>query len=340
MTMTDTAAPTVPPPPPARLDRRVLVTMLDERANVIGLSVTIIGLIVYFTVKSPHFLSTSNFKVIGTAISITGIIAAASTIVLISGGLDLSIGAVAALGGLVCTQVLLDGAPLAVALAAGLLAGAVAGLANSLLIVGFGVNALIATIGTQFMIRGVDFLYVDGQPVDAFGESSFLQIGNGSPLGIPTPIYLLTAVFLVVAALLRWTRFGSRVYAVGGSEDAARLSGIRVGTLRTTIYVISGLSAALAGIVLASLNQAAFPDVGNGQELQVIAAVILGGTALTGGRGSALGTFLGVFMLGVLANGLNILGVRAFWQIFISGAALVVAVSFDSLRTRWRAGGR
>src|SRR4051812_15343284 len=138
MTMTDTAAPTVPPPPPARLDRRVLVTMLDERANVIGLSVTIVGLIVYFTLQSPHFLSTSNFKVIGTAISITGIMAAASTIVLISGGLDLSIGAVAALGGLVCTQVLLDGAPLAVALAAGLLAGAVAGLANSLLIVGLG----------------------------------------------------------------------------------------------------------------------------------------------------------------------------------------------------------
>jgi ribose transport system permease protein len=319
-----------------REDRRPILALLDERLNLIGLAVTIGFLIAFFALKSPHFLTTSNFAVIGTAISITGIMAAFSTIVLISGGLDLSIGAVAALGGLVSTQVVVSGASLAVAILAGLGAGLGAGLVNSLLIVGFGVNALIATIGTQFMLRGTDYLFVNGQPVDAFGRKSFLYVGNGTPLGVPTPIYLLLASFVAVAALLHFTRFGSRVYAVGGNEQAARLAGIRVGLLRVLIYGLSGMSAALAGIVLASLNQSAFPDVGAGDELQVIAAVILGGTALMGGRGSAVGTFLGVSMLGVLANGLNILSVRAFWQIFVSGAALVIAVSFDAVRSRAR----
>jgi ribose/xylose/arabinose/galactoside ABC-type transport system permease subunit len=204
------------------------------------------------------------------------------------------------------------------------------------LIVALGVNALIATIGTQFMIRGVDYLWVNGQPVDVFDNKQFLYLGNGRPAGIPMPIFIMVGCFVVVGAVLHFTRFGSRVYTTGGSERSARLAGVRVGLLRTIVYVLSGMSAGLAGIVLASLNRSAFPDVSAGDELQVIAAVILGGTALAGGRGGATGTLLGVVMLGILANGLNILGVQAFWQIFVSGAALVLAVSFDAVRSRFR----
>lgn len=309
---------------------------LDERANVVGLGLAIAALIVFFAVKSPHFLTVSNFEVIGTAVSIVGVMAAVSTIVLVSGGLDLSIGAVAALGGLVAAETISSGWSLGWALAAGIGAGAVAGLANTALIVVVGVNALIATIGTQFMVRGIDYLAVNGQPVNVNQSKHFVYIGNGTPWGVPMPIFIMVGCFIAAGAVLRFTRFGSRVYATGGSQSAARLAGIRVGRLRAIVYVASGMSAALAGVILASLNQAAFSDVGTGDELQVLAAVVLGGTALTGGRGGATGTFLGVAMLGILADGLNILGVQSFWQTFVTGAALVIAVSFDALRTRVR----
>jgi ribose transport system permease protein len=309
---------------------------LDERANIVGLTVATVGLIVLFSILSPNFLTLDNFKVIGVAVSITGIMACFTTIVLISGGLDLSIGAVAALGGLAAAAASAGGIPLPLALLAGIGAGVVAGLVNATLIVGLGVNALIATIGTQFMIRGVDFLVVNGQPVVVFDEKDFLYIGNGEPLGVPMPIFIMFFAFVLVGVLMRFTRFGSRVYATGGSERAARLAGVRVGRLRVIVYVLSAASAALAGIVLSSLNRSAFPDVGTGLELQVIAAVILGGTALMGGRGKVIGTALGVALLGILANGLNILGVQAFWQTFVAGAALVLAVSFDALRNRLR----
>jgi len=331
-----TATPAASPEIPGKSAGRRRSAWLDERANIVGLAVATAALIVFFSVMNANFLSLENFKVIGVAISITGIMAFFSTVVLISGGLDLSIGAVAALGGLASAQMAANGAPLIVAILVGIAAGIAAGLLNAGLIVGLGVNALIATIGTQFMIRGVDFLVVDGQPVNAFDEKSFLYIGNGEPLGVPMPIFIMLAAGLIVGGLMHLTRFGSRVYATGGSERAARLAGVRVGRLRVIVYVLSAASAAVAGIVLASLNRSAFPDVGGGLELQVIAAVILGGTALMGGRGGALGTALGVVLLGVLANGLNILGVQAFWQTFVAGAALVVAVSFDAIRGRLR----
>lgn len=309
---------------------------LDERANVVGLGLAILVLVALFATKSPHFLTVSNFEVIGTAISITGIMAAVSTVVLVSGGLDLSISAVAALGGLIAAKAVAAGLPTGWALLLGLGAGAAAGLVNSVLIVGIGINALIATIGTQFMFRGIDYLSVNGQPVDVFTKAHFIYLGNGTPFGIPMPIFITLGAFALIGALLRFTRFGAHVYAVGGSEPATRLAGVRVGRLRTIVYVLSGISAALAGILLASLNNSAFPDVATGDELQVIAAVILGGTALAGGRGGATGTLLGISMLGILANGLNILGVQSFWQIFVSGAALVLAVAFDAFRTRLR----
>ena len=204
---------------------------LDERANVLGLGLAIVTLIVFFTVKSPYFLTVSNFEVIGTAVSVAGVMSAVSTIVLVSGGLDLSIGAVAALGGLVAAEAISSGWSLGWALAAGFGAGALAGLANTALVVVIGVNALIATIGTQFMVRGIDYLIVNGQPVDVNQSKHFIYVGNGTPWGVPMPIFIMAGCFIVAGAVLRFTRFGSRVYATGGSPSAATLGRHRVGRL-------------------------------------------------------------------------------------------------------------
>jgi len=307
---------------------------LNEHANVIGLAVTLIALCVFFAYKSPHFFTVSNALVIGTAVSVVVIMAVVQTIVLISGGLDISITSVLALSSIATALALSHGAPLLVALLAGVAVGAAAGLVNSALIVLIGVNALIATIATQFAFRGVAFLSTDGNAVDLSQRRNFTRIGNDRFLDVPIPIWIAAGMCLLVIGTLRFTRFGSNVYSVGGSGEAARLAGIRVGRLRVLIYVLSGISAAVAGIVLTSLNQAAFPGAGSGDELTVIAAVILGGTALMGGRGSAIGTLLGVMMLGVLANGLNLLSVQAFWQIFIQGVVLILAVAFDALRNK------
>jgi ribose transport system permease protein len=307
---------------------------LGAGSDIAGLAVAILIAIVVFSVASPYFFDLNNFYNIGRAVAVYGIVAAVSTIVLISGGLDLSLSSVMALGGVVAAQVmgLVESTPIALALAVG--AGTLAGLFNALLIVRVGINPLIATIGTQFAIRGGIFIWTGSVPISLYSHSGFLAFGNGYVLGVPNAVLMLIAVFVVVGLVMHYTRFGSRVYALGGSESATALAGIDVGRLRATIYAFSAASAAFAGALLASVNNAAYPNVGLGAELTILAAVILGGTALTGGRGTVVGTFLGVVLLGVLANGLNLLGARAEVQMFVQGIVLILAVTVDEFRRR------
>lgn len=317
---------------PAPLRRTGMVMV--NRSDIIGLAVAIVVAIIVFSLASPYFFDIENFYNIGRAVAVYGIVAAVATIVLVSGGLDLSLSAVMALGGVVAAQVIgvIDNTPLA--LLAAVAAGTLAGLINALLIVKVGINPLIATIGTQFTVRGGIFMWTGATPVSLFGHDGFLWFGNGMIAGIPNAVSLLLVVFIVVGLVMQYTRFGSRVYAVGGSETATALAGIAVGKLRTTIYTLSACSAAFAGALLASVNGAAYPNVGAGAELTILAAVILGGTALTGGRGTVVGTFMGVLLLGILANGLNLLGARAEVQMFVQGVVLILAVTVDELRRR------
>jgi ribose transport system permease protein len=303
-------------------------------SEIIGLAVAILAAIVVFSIASPYFFDLNNFYNIGRAVAVYGIVAAVTTIVLVSGGLDLSLSSVMALGGVVAAQVIgvVESTPLALIAAVG--AGTLAGLFNALLIVKVGINPLIATIGTQFAIRGAIFMWTGSVPISLFGKTGFLAFGNGYVLGVPSAVLMLFAVFIVIGLVMHYTRFGSRVYALGGSETATALAGISVGRLRTTIYALSACSAAFAGALLASVNNAAYPNVGIGAELTILAAVILGGTALTGGRGTVVGTFLGVVLLGVLGNGLNLLGARAEVQMFVQGVVLILAVTVDELRRR------
>jgi ribose transport system permease protein len=307
-----------------------------RHADTFGLLLFLIALGTFFSLKSPYFLAWSNFSAIAVAMSVYLTIACVQTIVLVSGGVDLSIMSTLALSGLAVQWALVRGWPPVLVLGCGLAIGIIVGLTNALIIVGVGVNALVATIGTAFAVRGLALIWTGGQPQDYFTDSWLNEIGNGTILGVRTPIVIALSVFLVVLLAMRFTRFGSRVYAIGGSEYATRMSGISVKRLRTLVYVLSGMSAALGGFLLTSMNGTSFPMAGYGEELLVLGAVIIGGTGLAGGRGTVFGTLLGVLLLGTLQNGFNLIGVQSYWQTFIQGIILIVAVTQDEIRRRAR----
>lgn len=311
-----------------------LRTCLVNNTDSLGLAVAIVVAIIVFSLASPFFFDIGNFYNIGRAVSVYGLIAAVSTIMLISGGLDLSLSAVIALGGVVAAHALGAFDNTGLALIAAAIAGTAAGLINAFLIIGVGINPLIATIGTQFALRGLIFIVSGAAPVSVFQHKSFMALGNGTLLGIPSPIIILIGVFLIVAAVMRYTRFGSRAYAIGGSAVSAELAGLPVAQIRVVIYLLSAIAAACGGALLASVNGAAYPNVGIGAELTILSSVILGGTALAGGRGTVAGTFLGVLLLGIMNNGLNLLGVSAEGQMFAQGVILILAVTFDEYRRR------
>ena len=303
----------------------------------VGLIVAIVVLCVFISQKTPYFLDRTNFSNIGVAISYIGIITAGFTLVMIAGGIDLSVGAVAALAGQVFAYTLNGGAPTVVAIVLAVAAGALCGLLNSFLIVTIGINAIVGTIATQFLFRGIAYTFGGGGAAStAIADTTVSDLANGKWLGVPVPTYLMFAVFMVVGLLYRLTRFGSNISAVGGNRVAARRAGIRVGFTMGAAYVISATCAALAGILLVGLNGGSVPSSAMGIELTVLAGVIIGGTSLVGGVGSILGAALGVLGLGILTNGLNLLGVSAFMKPVALGAALLLAISIDSLKHRRR----
>jgi len=302
--------------------------------NIAGLAVALMLLGAIVSSQSEFFLTERNILNIGRAVAITGVIAAATTLVLIAGELDLSIGSTLGLSGIVTASVLSSGLPLPVGLLAGLMTGVVIGLANAGLVVGIGVNPLIATLGMLFALRGLAYVATNGTPVVVFGLEDFAFLGQGQFLGFPFSVLLLVGVFLAAGFLLSVTVTGGHVYAIGGSRLAAKLAGVPVARIRTTVYVLSGASAALAGMMLASSNGSADPIAGQGIELVVISSVILGGTALTGGRGGLAGTALGIVFLGALSNGMNLMGLPGYWQILVQGVVLLAAVVIDRVVNR------
>jgi ribose transport system permease protein len=302
--------------------------------NIAGLAVALVVLALVVQSQSEFFLRQNNLLNIGRAVAVTGVVAAVTTIVLIAGELDLSIGAALGLGGIVSASVLTAGWGLVPALAAGLTTGVLIGVMNAGLVVGIGINPLIATLGTMFALRGAAYIWTNGSSVVVFPFDDFKFLGNGRIEGIPFSVIVLAAAFVLVGAILTFTRFGSNVYAIGGDRNASRLAGVPVRRVRILVYVMSATAAAFAGMMLASVNGSADPISGTGIELVVIGSVILGGTALTGGRGGVLGTLLGVIFLGALANGMNLMGLPAYWQIFVQGVVLIAAVVLDRLVNR------
>ncbi|GAA2772592.1 substrate-binding domain-containing protein [Saccharopolyspora taberi] len=297
-------------------------------------------LAVLLAVLSPDFLTVNNLLNVGVQASVVAVLAFGMTFVIVSGGIDLSVGSVAGLAGIVTGwSVAGAGLPLWLGIPVGLAAGAAAGLLSGVLITAGRVPPFIATLAMLSVARGLSLVIADGRPVSLSGPLG--EFGSGELFGfLPYPVLVMLVIGLLTAFVLRRTYAGRAMYAIGGNAEAARLSGIKVSRQRLLIYALSGLFAAVAGILLAARLASAQPEAGSGYELDAIAAVVIGGASLAGGVGSALGTFVGALVLAVLRNGLNLLDVSAFWQQVAIGAVIAVAVLFDTLRQRRRTGRR
>ncbi|MGB3684154.1 MAG: ABC transporter permease [Rubrobacteraceae bacterium] len=295
----------------------------------------LILLSVVMSFLSPFFLTFNNLFNVGTQIAVIAILAFGQTFVIVSGGIDLSVGSVLGLAGIVfgwATAV--AGLPLTVALALGLGAGAAAGLTNGLLITLGNLPPFIATLAMLSAARGLALVISNGQPLNPIPET-LQTLGSGDLFGfIPLPVILMLVMWAVTIGVLRSTYPGRCMYAIGGNEEATRLSGINVFNQKLFIYTISGLFSAVAGILLTARLASAQPQAGFTFELDAIAAVVIGGASLAGGVGSGTGTLIGALILGVLRNGLNLLNVSPFWQQVVIGAVIALAVMTDTLRRR------
>jgi erythritol transport system permease protein len=308
-------------------------------------------LVAVFSSLSPAFLTQGNLVMLAKHVALNAILALGMTFVVLSGGIDLSVGSIAGLAGMTAGWLLHDGLvlrPLGVVvyfsapsvIVIGLLVGLAVGALNGLLVARTRVAPFIATLGTLYVARGAALLLSGGATFPNLvgrtdlGNTGFTLLGTGTLLKLPAPIWMMAVLGIVFAFVAGRTPFGRRVYAVGDNERAAALVGIRVGRVKLAVYMISGFCAALTGLVIASQLQAAHPATGQTFELSAIAAVVLGGTSLSGGRGSVGGTLVGAFVIGVLNDGLVLLGVSEFWQIVIKGIVIVAAVVVDQLAAR------
>lgn len=290
-------------------------------------------LLAVFTALSPFFLTFKNLVSIGSNMAFIGLMAAAGTPLIIAGGLDLSVAAVAGISGVIVALCYASGIDIWLACLIALIAGGAIGAGNGVLTNGLRLNPFIVTLGTMSVITGLSLVLTGGltQPLAIAG---FNWLGSGRIAGIPFPLIFMLAVFLAIWWVMAFTPFGRYIYASGGNPEASRMLGVPVDRTQITLYVLSGLSGALAGIIVAAMLGAAAPDSVGKHLLTVIAAIILGGTSLFGGRGSVWGTLLAVLILGTLNNGLTLLNVSSFWQDVTKGAVLLLAVGLDQLRIR------
>jgi ribose/xylose/arabinose/galactoside ABC-type transport system permease subunit len=289
-----------------------------------GVLVALILLVAISTALSDRFLTVPNLLNVLRQVSIVGILAVGMTFVILTKGIDLSIGSILGVA-VVLFAGLLETQSMAVAIPLGIAAATVLGLVNGVGVAFAGIPPFIMTLGMLSFARGLAFLYTGGTPIPIIIEAVY-DLGNGYLLGVPNPTWILVAVILAGWVILSFTPFGRSVYAIGSNEDAARLSGVPVRSYLVVVYVISGFVAGIAGLVFASQLSVGTPIAGQGYELDAIAAVVVGGTSLFGGRGSVGGTLIGTLIIGVLANILNLTGVDPFVQQLIKGALIVVAV--------------
>jgi ribose transport system permease protein len=303
----------------------------------ISLPLILLAFCVYLSFASPYFLEWQNFMNILANSSVVGIAAAFATLVVISAGVDLTPVAVMTVVGIVALHALDAGMSVAVTVIICLAAAAGLGLINGVLIAFVDLNPFILTLGTNFVFTGVGYVVTNGQSQLLQGHASqdFLSIGT-STVGpsIPISAIVMVAAFAAAFVVLRFTRYGTHVYAVGGDEAAARLNGVRVRRAKVLVYTLAALAAGVAGIVLAAQSGSVAPYAATSQTnlLLIIAAVIVGGTALTGGRGSVVGTFVGVLLLGVIQDGLVLLNIASFWQPVVTGTVLISALTLDKLQ--------
>jgi ribose transport system permease protein len=286
--------------------------------------------VVLMSFSSPYFMTSANLLALLLGLSLEAMVAVAMTILMVSGGFDMSVGSVVAFTGATTAVLMRMGVPVFFAVLIGLSLGAAIGMVNGFFVAKVGINPFVTTLSSLSLYRGLTLIVTRGQNIAGL-PLTFRAIGQTRVFGVQTPIII--ALFLMIAGdlLLRNSRFFRQYYYIGGNEKAARLSGIRVDRLKILTYVLTGLLSAVAGIVMTSRLGAASVTAGTGMELRVITAVIIGGASLQGGEGSVLGSFLGILLMGLILNALNLLGVDVYWQTFVVGATLLIAVLIDRI---------
>ncbi|MDR1904356.1 MAG: ABC transporter permease [Treponema sp.] len=288
---------------------------------------------VAFTILSPYFFSLNNLLTVATQTAVIAIIAVGQTYVLITGGIDLSIGSNIALAGMISGLCMQAHIPVSLSIAAGLLMGMLAGATSGALIAYAKIPPFIATLGTMTIARGVALTLTQAIPISGLPKS-FTVFGTGAVLGIPNPAIIMVLLVVIFGFILAKTKLGRHVYATGSNFEAARLSGVNTKKVLMAVYIFSGLLAAFAGLIMAGRIISAQPTAGDGYELDAVASSVIGGTSTMGGEGSAAGTLIGAFVIGVLRNGLNLIGVSPFIQKIVIGIVIVGSVFLDRIQRK------
>lgn len=301
---------------------------IKETASKYKSLIGLVVLCVIITFVTPAFLTLSNITNIFTQVSVNAIIAVGMTFVILTGGIDLSVGSTLAISGALSASIIKSTGSITLAIIVAALVGIAVGLINGLLISKSKLQAFIATLATMTIFRGATLVFTNGIPISKLPEK-FVNIGNGKIGFMPIPVIITVIVFIIAVYILSQTRFGRYLYALGGNEDSARLSGINTDKIKTLVYVVSGFASAIAGVIITSRIGSASPNAGTGFELDAIAAVVIGGTSLAGGEGKITGTLIGALIIGVLNNGLNLMNVSPFYQSIVKGLVILIAVLLD-----------
>lgn len=305
------------------------IGVLQRMGPLLGL----ILLVVVLSIISSNFLSISNIFNVLRQVSINALIAFGMTFVILTGGIDLSVGSIVALSSALAAGMMAAGSNSEIAILVGLISGAAMGTVNGVIISRGKVAPFIATLATMTIFRGLTLVFTQGIPITGLPES-FGLIGRGYLFEIPMPVIWMIVAFAVLYIILKYTTFGRHVFALGGNEEASRLSGINTPRVKTLVYAISGLLAAFSGIILTSRLNSAQPTAGTSYELDAIAAVVIGGTSLSGGKGWIVGTLMGALIIGILDNGLNLMNVSSFYQQVVKGAVILLAVLLDRSKNK------
>jgi erythritol transport system permease protein len=315
--------------------------------------VALILVFAFFAVAAPNFLTGANMLIISKHVALNALLAIGMTFVIVSGGIDLSVGSIVGLCAMVAGWLVLYGIDLQIGWSLQFntleiclivaIVGCLIGLINGLLITKLNVAPFIATLGTLYVARGAALLFSDGRTFPNlagnpdYGSDTFRLIGSGTLFGFPLSVWIMVVVALAAAYLATRTPLGRHIYAVGGNERGAALSGVNVDRIKIFVYMFSGFCAALVGLIIASQLQASHPATGETFELNAIAAAVLGGTSMSGGRGRIGGTIVGAFVIGILADGLIMMGVSSFWQTVIKGLVIIAAVVVDQVQQKLQA---
>lgn len=318
------------PPAPPRWNRERLQELLIRNSMVIVL----LTVMIYFSYESARFATLANLQTVLIAAAPFALVAFGQTLVILTGGIDLSVGSIIAVSAMTAASIVV-GHPdrLWLAVAASVGAGVLAGLINGLVISRLNVAPFVATLGMLTAGSGVAYVIGDGAPINGL-PPEYGKIANTEILGVQVPVIVMIIGFIVLAVVMKRTTFGLRVYAVGGNRTAAELAGVNTRRTLTSVYVLSGALAGISGVILSSRVISGPPNLGAGYELDAIAAVVIGGASLMGGRGTIWGTLLGLLLIQTLNNGLDILLVPSYWQAVISGVLIVAAVAVDMWATR------